>query len=98
MRRTITADGNPHHNSQEMGKEAPPGFEPRMADLQSASAPPQVLINWGASTSDAERLAFCLALLRQQSPDLALLAERWNELPEAVRAGIMAMVRATGFG
>jgi hypothetical protein len=43
-------------------------------------------------------LAFCLALLRQQSPDLALLAERWNELPEAVRAGIMAMVRATGFG
>jgi hypothetical protein len=37
-----------------------------------------------------------LALLARQSPDLALLVERWNRLPEAVRAGIVAMVKAAG--
>jgi hypothetical protein len=34
-----------------------------------------------------------LALLRQKSPDLALVVERWNDLPEPVKAGIMAMVK-----
>jgi hypothetical protein len=29
-------------------------------------------------------------------PDLALLVERWDSLPDAVRAGIVAMVKATG--
>jgi hypothetical protein len=27
---------------------------------------------------------------------LALIVERWDSLPEAVRAGIVAMVRASG--
>jgi hypothetical protein len=36
-----------------------------------------------------------LALLAQKSPDLALLVERWDALPEAVRAGIVAMVKAS---
>ena len=44
-----------------------------------------------ASLSD---LSSCLALLRQNSPDLALVVERWDGLPEPVRAGIMAMVKA----
>jgi hypothetical protein len=35
-----------------------------------------------------------LALLTQKSPDLAVVVERWEALPEAVRAGIVAMVRA----
>jgi len=39
-------------------------------------------------------LAFYLALLAQKSPDLALLVERWDGLPEPVRAGILAMVKA----
>jgi hypothetical protein len=43
-------------------------------------------------------LASCLAFLSQKSPDLALLLERWDALPEAVRAGIVAMVRATELG
>jgi len=29
-------------------------------------------------------------------PDLRLVVERWGDLPEAVRAGIVAMVRAAG--
>jgi hypothetical protein len=41
-------------------------------------------------------LASCLALLTRKSPDLALLVERWDGLPEAIRAGIAAMIRAAG--
>jgi hypothetical protein len=37
-----------------------------------------------------------LALLAQKQPDLALVVERWEALPEAIRAGILAMVRAAG--
>jgi hypothetical protein len=37
-----------------------------------------------------------LALLSQKWPDLALVAERWESLPEAVRVGIVAMVKAAG--
>jgi hypothetical protein len=40
-------------------------------------------------------LASCLAPPTLADPDLALLVERWDVLPEAVRAGIMAMVKAT---
>jgi hypothetical protein len=35
-----------------------------------------------------------LALLARASPDLALIVERWESLPEALRAGIVAMVKA----
>jgi hypothetical protein len=35
---------------------------------------------------------------RPTDPDLALVIERWADLPEAVRAGITAMVRAAGKG
>jgi len=31
----------------------------------------------------------------RSDPDLALIVERWAELPEAIRAGILAMVRAS---
>ncbi|MCZ6654505.1 MAG: hypothetical protein O7D91_15935 [Planctomycetota bacterium] len=44
---------------------------------------------------DAENSADYLALLERKSPDLALLVKRWDTLPEAVRAGIMAMIRAS---
>jgi len=46
--------------------------------------------------ADEKNLAFCLALLGRKSPDLAMLVDRWDALPEAVRAGIVAMVRAAG--
>ncbi len=41
-------------------------------------------------------LASCLALLAKKSTDLALVVERWDTLPEAIRAGIVAMVNAAG--
>jgi hypothetical protein len=36
-----------------------------------------------------------LTLLKEKSPDLALLVERWDALLDAVRAGIVAMVKTT---
>ena len=54
------------------------------------------LYNSSSSKSNAGELAFCLVLLQQKSPDLAMLVERWDSLPDAVRAGIVAMVRAAG--
>ena len=46
------------------------------------------------NTSDepAERLG---VLLGASDPDLALIVERWDTLAEAVRTGILAMVRAS---
>jgi len=35
-----------------------------------------------------------LSFLAQESPDLAVIVERWDRLPEAVRAGIVAMCRS----
>jgi hypothetical protein len=39
-------------------------------------------------------LADCLALLHRQSPDLAAVIDAWPRLPDAIRQGIVAMVRA----
>jgi len=40
-------------------------------------------------------LAQNLALLLQKYPDLAGLIEAWPELPEPVKAGILAMIEAS---
>ena len=58
---------------------------------------PEHLTDNDATTcgSDAKNSADYLALLKRESPDLALLLERWDTLPEAIRTGIMAMIRAT---
>jgi hypothetical protein len=65
---------------------------------QSTSSLDTTIYQFGTSdkakNSDENVLASCLALLARKSPDLALLVERWNDLPEAVRAGIAAMVKA----
>jgi hypothetical protein len=61
-----------------------------IANRASSSAMP---IESTASGDGAGRLASCLAILYAKSPDLALLFERWDSLPDAIRAGIGAMVR-----
>ncbi len=65
------------------------GFQDRMADSPTRE-------NTGTYASRPKNLADCLALLRAISPDLALVAERWERLPDALRAGILAMVNAAG--
>ena len=42
-------------------------------------------------------MACYVALLERESPDLATVMKGWNDLPPALRAGIVAMVKsATG--
>ena len=69
----------------------PTGFE----DQQALSANTD---NIGTSEQRPNVLAFCLAFLSRKSTDLALLVERWDSLPDAVRAGIVAMVKAASPG
>jgi hypothetical protein len=47
-------------------------------------------------TSDRSEIsvADCVAFLARQSPDLAAVVEAWDRLPEPIRQGIVAMVRA----
>jgi hypothetical protein len=70
------------------------GLEPRTYGLKDSSAG-NLSLECTATSDDPEKnLASCLALLAEKSPDLALVLGRWNSLPEAVRTGIVAMVRA----
>src|SRR5439155_11661531 len=62
--------------------------------FETGSSFPQPLTNSATSDDAPENLAFCLAFLAKKSPDLALLVEGWETLPDAVRAGIVAMVKA----
>jgi hypothetical protein len=41
-------------------------------------------------------LAFCLAFLAEQMPDLGAVVEAWPTVPAALKAGIVAMVKAAG--
>ncbi|MBM3953702.1 MAG: hypothetical protein FJ309_03620 [Planctomycetes bacterium] len=52
----------------------------------------QTTFSSGKQGVGPECSAFCSAL----SPDLALVVECWERLPDAVRAGMVAMVKATG--
>src|SRR5262249_42799094 len=67
------------------------GFRDRATD----SANPKPI-----SPSDTlpKNLASCSALLARESPNLALVTSRWPALPRAVRAGILALVRAGADG
>ena len=51
-------------------------------------------VNKNTSVNSKKYLAENLALLASKSPDLVLVVEYWDNLPEAVKVGIMAMVKA----
>ncbi len=44
--------------------------------------------------TDDDRLAFYLAFLDENDPDLAAVVTAWPKLPEAIKVGIRAMVKA----
>lgn len=81
-------------DSDDSGQEAPPGFEPGMADLQSAAETGATLLPFNALRQDADtRLGRASTI---SDPNLAQLCEAWHSLPEAIRAGILAMVKVAG--
>jgi hypothetical protein len=47
------------------------------------------------SDNDENRVAFCVALLRREWPDLAAVVETWPTLPDCVRREIVAMIEPT---
>ena len=55
---------------------------------------PNSLSKQGVTQEPTPDLASCLAFLHEQEPDLAALIEAWPTLPDAIKAGIQAMVRA----
>ena len=48
--------------------------------------------------SESKGMASCVAFLRKIRPDLADVAEAWDGLPEAIKAGILAMVKTASKG
>jgi integrase len=79
------------------GSEVPPiGIEPTTYGLGNRPAD-STNTNSLTTYDDAENvLAFCLAFLDRESPDLAAVVRSWSTLSEAMRAGILTMVRASG--
>jgi hypothetical protein len=65
---------------------------PAPADATSIPFPPSVV----ETASGPGVLASCLALLAEKSPDLALIVERWDTLPESIRRAMLALVESGG--
>ncbi|HKB39319.1 MAG TPA: site-specific integrase, partial [Gemmataceae bacterium] len=79
-----------HHLASAVVEEAPPGFEPGMADLQSAALAPQSLV---LSTLQAP-------VPRSVAPQLPAgstrVAEALSHLPDAIRRAVLALIGAVG--
>jgi integrase len=79
------------------GSEVPPiGIEPTTYGLGNREHAPRTPDSITTCDDSKNVLAFCLALFDRESPELAAVVRSWSTLPEAVRAGIVAMVRASG--
>ena len=72
----------------------PEGFEPTTRGLRIRCKLPESLSPSKTCDNGENVLASCLAFLSEKMPDLACVIEAWDGLPEAVRAGILAMVKA----
>ena len=70
----------------------PPGFEPGMADLQSAAASSQGMLCQDVAAASSLPLAHSLAREVQTDPDLARLIEAWPILPPTVKRMILAAI------
>lgn len=80
------------------------GFEPPTSSLQSCEPPPQEPAATGVYDTHAGTTSYTPSgSVRDDpntphDPDLAALIAAWPDLPEPVRAGISAMVRAARGG
>ena len=69
----------------------------RLPAQRFSRPPPDFITPLAVETNDrdAESLVSCLVFLAQIDIDLAVIVEAWPTLPEPIRAGIVAMVRAS---
>jgi len=76
-------------------QEAPGGFEPPITDLQSADTCPDSQ----GTTPISDRAGADARALETKNvhddPHLQAIIDVWPDLPEAIRAGILAMVKST---
>jgi hypothetical protein len=64
------------------------------SDLKTGAQSANGAVNTGDSANSETVLASCLAFLAEKSPDLAAVITAWPKLPEPLKAGILAMVKA----
>ncbi len=74
------------------------GFEPMNNGFAIRSPDGVTPVDINTCGDRHKRLGDLLGALRVENPDLALVIDRWADLPAAVRAGIIAMVKTTGSG
>jgi hypothetical protein len=80
-------------------KEAPPGFEPGMADLQSAAHPqktrgkPQEPVQSVHSPYNSANKASLPPSSSALPHELQEIIDAWSSLPEAIRQTILSLVR-----
>ncbi len=69
----------------------------RLMKPLSEECKPNPVKTYGDGKSElAQPLAQAIPKKQSLDPELALLIDHWDSLPEAIRAGILAMVRAAG--
>ena len=68
------------------------------AGIEPASRLSEESTSKAVAQTPSDTLAQTLARERQTDPDLTSIAESWPTLPVALRAGIVAMVKAAGKG
>ncbi len=75
------------------------GFEPpvRLRAQRFSRPPPDSTTAEIDNTCDgtSDGLGSCLAILDENDPELAAIVRAWPDLPDAVRAGILAMIEAS---
>ncbi len=92
---SVTKLGIGTRKADAWGRESPRiHARPPPRGLEPLSESAQVSQPQGLTKKPDSVLASCLALSVQNDPDLAAVVETWADLPEAVRVGIVAMVKA----
>jgi hypothetical protein len=76
-------------------EKAPPGFEPGMKVLQTSGRHDATVDRIGSSCQVSDRSSLNLPFGDEITDDLAEIVDAWPELPEAIRARIVVLVRAS---
>jgi hypothetical protein len=88
--------GNLREDAGRENGEAPVGVEPTVADLQSDSKPRKTSGKAGIPEGMGADVGAVEPKTQHFAPDLQAIIDAWPALPEAIKAGILGMVRAAG--